>query len=71
MLVPEEEKKKLQKMPQNLAEALEALDRDGKWAEKTFGKMLLDCYKTSKKHEMEALGQMDEKKRKREQIQYF
>lgn len=71
MFLSEEEKKKLEPMPQTLAEALEALERDSKWAQKTFGKDLLSFYTASKKHEMEVFGKMDEKERKREQVQYF
>lgn len=71
LFLSEEEIKEHEPMPKNVAEAFEALERDSKWAQKTFGKDLLSFYTTSRKHEMEALGKMDEAERKRDQVQYF
>lgn len=58
-------------MPRNMAQALQALQNDQKWAEKTFGKDILFFYTVNKKHEMEVYGKQSEEERKAFLVQYF
>lgn len=67
----EEEIKTYEPMPKTLAESLEALEKDAKWAEKTFGKDLLFFYKAAKKHEVEMGEKQSEEERKANALKNF